>query len=120
MLVKVKGITEDGKDDWLYIGEVEELQVSDIIHTTDLQRRETATTTVSLSKRSEVEVVGENEFIEDDYWMFSSEMFKKNHEYMRIACTKRDGHMVSVVFNTVAYICNDSCKTIEKHVVNEV
>ena len=104
MLVKVKGVTEDGKDDWLYIGEVEELQISDIIHTADKTQKE----------------LNENEFIEDNYWMFASEMFGQNHEYIRIACTKRDGHMVSVVFNTVAYICNDSGKTIEKHVVNEV
>lgn len=103
MLVKVLGVTEDGKEDWLYIGEVEELQVSDFIRV-DKQLDE--------AKR--------DEFIEDNYWMLSDELFKNNSNYIRIACTKRDGHMVSVVFNTVAYICNDSGKTIEKHVVNEV
>ena len=104
MLVKVQGVTDYGTDDWLYIGEVEELQISDIIHTADKQLIEAK----------------KNNFREDDYWMFSNEMFGQNHEYIRIACTKRDGHMVSVVFNTVAYICNDSGKTIEKHAVNEV
>lgn len=103
MLVKVKGVTEDGKDDWLYIGEVEELQISDVIY----ERALTAT-----------EAVKEN--VDVDYWMCSSKLFDKDRAYRRILCTKRDGHMVSVVFNTVAYICNDSGKTIEKHVVNEV
>lgn len=38
--------------------------------------------------------------------------------YYRLICRTKDNNEFSVVFDTVAYICNDSGKTIEKVVAN--
>lgn len=98
MILKVKVNYEDR--DWWILDDIRRVVVSKQIFS-------------HLSKEEHIKSVSKD----IDICLLSNSNDKKGVKYIRLSCRKTNGEEFLVIFDTVAYLCNDEGKTVEKIVV---
>ncbi len=107
MILKIE--RHDGEQDWWLLDNIAKISCSE-------RRYYSQTHTPSILGRDDHLVILDHEVICD-----CNENSRCKHcvLYYRLICRTKDCNEFSVAFDTIAYICNDDGKTIERIVANQ-
>jgi hypothetical protein len=107
MIVKVE--RHNKEQDWWLMDNIAKISCS---------KREWYSQTVTPSILSEDNIVLLDHHPKCDCDIKNRNLCKECVLYYRLICRTKDHYEFSIVFDTVAYICNDDGKTVEKIVAN--